>query len=286
MARSLLVSGVLPSSLAENSGAGDWCATLSLSGDLAGLTGVELIGRDALAFSATLLAGLSAVQITPGAPADYEALLAAGRAPSLDFSLRFTYDDGSVVDDPTPRSVTVLNQDDTPPSGLAFASGGTVVAGAIGAAIGTLVVTDLDTTGPFTFSFPEEDAWRFEVVGSVLKLRDGISLGLDDMPRRPLIIEVSDGHHSAAFTLDIRVADPATRLTDLPPGETRGGFGVVDADTVLAMRESRTVARVDDLAGGEHLLTLQEGTQVTLPAAQRLQFADGFQDIGAESTGV
>src|SRR5690242_9312606 len=130
MSRSLLVSGVLPSSLAENSGVGDWSATLSLSGDLTGLTGVELLGRDALAFNAILLPGFSAVQLTPGAPVDYEALLAAGRTPSLNFSLRFTFADGSVVDDPTPRSVAVLNTDDTPPSGLAFASGGAVVAGA------------------------------------------------------------------------------------------------------------------------------------------------------------
>lgn len=286
MLRSLLVTGVLPSILPENSGPWDWVATLSLSGDLTDLTGVELLGRDALAFNAILLPGLAAVRITPGAPVDYEALLAAGRTPSLDISLRFTFADGSMVDDPTPRSVTVADVDDTPPTGIAFASGGTVVAGAIGAVIGTLAVTDPDTASGFTFFFTPEDDWRFEVVGNVLKLKDGISLGLDDMPLRPLIIGVSDGHQSAAFVLDIHVADPVSRLADLPPGETRGGVGLADADTALALRESRAVAGMDELATGERLLTLEEGTQVMLPAVQRVQFVDGFQDIGPQSAGV
>src|SRR3954447_10723597 len=105
--RTLQVSGVLPGSLAENSGPGDWTATLSLSGDLNGLTGVELLGRDALAFHASLLAGFPAVVLTPGAPTDFEAFAAAGRAPELSVWLRFTFADGGVVDDPTPRSVTV-----------------------------------------------------------------------------------------------------------------------------------------------------------------------------------
>ena len=61
--------GVLPGSMAENSGPGDWTATLSLSGDLAGLTGIELLGRDALAFTARLLTGFDALVLTPGAPA-------------------------------------------------------------------------------------------------------------------------------------------------------------------------------------------------------------------------
>ena len=282
MSRALLVSGVLPGVLMENSGAGDWVATLSLSGDLVGLIGVEVIGPDALAFDASLLPGLDAVRITPGAAVDFE----SRPTPVLGFSLRFSFADGSVVDDPAVRSVTLLDVDDTAPTGLAFASGGLVVAGAIGAAIGRLVVTDPDTAAGFRFSFGEADDWRFEVVDGVLKLRDGISLGLDDMPQLPLIIEVWDGHHSAAFLLWIGVADPGTRLAELPSGETRGGFGLVDADTVFALRESRGVARVDALAGGEQLLTLQEGTQVVLPATQRVRFADGFQDIGDGSLGV
>ena len=142
------------------------------------------------------------------------------------------------------------------------------------------MVTDPDTAAGFRFSFGEADDWRFEVVDGVLKLRDGISLGLDDMPQLPLIIEVWDGHHSAAFLLWIGVADPGHKAGGaafrgdalrLRPGGCRYG---------LALRESRGVARVDALAGGEQLLTLQEGTQVVLPATQRVRFVDGFQDIG------
>ena len=282
MPRALVVSGALPASLAENSGPRDWAATLSLSGDLTGLVGVELLGRDALDFSASLLPGLDAVRIIPGAMVDFESLA----SPVLGFSLRFHFADGGTWDDPAGRSVTVLDTDDTAPTGLGFASGGTVVAGAIGAAIGRLVVTDPDTVSGFRFSFGPEDDWRFEVVDGVLKLRDGISLGLDDMPQRPLIVEVSDGRQSAAFLLSIGVADPNIRLADLPAGETRGGFGLVDAGTVLALRESHDVARQEALATGERLLALADATQVALPAAERLRFVDGFQDTGAGSPGV
>ncbi|TDH60934.1 DUF4214 domain-containing protein [Dankookia rubra] len=282
MPRALVVSGVLPATMVENSRPGDWAATLSLGGDLAGLTGVELLGCDALSFGASLLPGLDAVRIIPGAMVDFESL--AG--PVLNVSLRLSFADGSTWDDPVTRSVSVLDVDDTAPTGLTFASGGTVVAGAIGAAIGRLAVADPDTLAGFRFSVGPDDDWRFEVVDGVLKLREGISLGLDDMPQRPLIVEVSDGHQSAAFLLPVAVVDPDARLADLPPGATRGGFGLVEAGAVLALRESRDLAQLDALASGERLLTLQEGTQVVLPAVQRVQFVDGFQDVGAGSTGV
>ncbi|WP_431271042.1 hypothetical protein [Dankookia sp. P2] len=214
MPRAVLVSGVLPATLAENSRPGDWAATLSLSGDLDGLVGVELLGRDALDFSASLLPGLDAVRIVPGAMVDYESLA----SPVLSISLRLRFADGGTWDDLAPRSVTVLDVDDTAPTGLAFASGGTLVAGAIGSAIGRLAVTDPDTLSGFRFSFGPEDDWRFEVVDGVLKLRDGISLGLDDMPQRPLVVEVSDGRQSAGFLLWLGVADPNAR-----PGRPAAG---------------------------------------------------------------
>jgi hypothetical protein len=82
------------------------------------------------------------------------------------------------------------------------------------------------------------------------------------------------------------VADPTTRLADLPAGETFAGFGLVDADTAHALRESRDVALLDGLAGGEHRLVLQGGTQMLLPAVERVRLADGFQDLGPGSAGV
>jgi hypothetical protein len=286
MARSLLVSGTLPASLVEGSGPLDWAATLSLAGDLQGLVAVEVTGPDALSFSASLLPGLDAVAIAPAAAVDFEALLAAGRDPLLSLGLRFTYADGSVFDDPTLRSVAVLDADDTAPTAIAFASGGRVAAGAIGATIGTLAVTDPDSAGPFHFSFPADEAWRFEVVGNELRLKSGISLGLDDMPGRPLIIEVSDGHQSAAFTLEIRVTDPAAPGAELQPGEVRAGFAHATAETVIALRESRVVAALEQPVAHEPHLTLETGTELSLPGVSRVQFVDGFQDIGAASPGV
>ncbi|TDG30494.1 DUF4214 domain-containing protein [Paracraurococcus ruber] len=284
--RSLQVTGVLPASMAENSGAADWAATLDLSGDLAGLSRVEILGRDALFLAAAVLPGLPAITLSPGGTVDYEAFVAAGRPPVLEFALRFVFEDGEVVDDPTPRSVAVLDRDDTPPTALAFATGGALLAGVIGAPIGTLRVTDPDSAGPFQFSVLPEDEWRFEVVGDLLKLKDGISLGLDDMPLRPLIVTVSDGRQAAAFQLDLRVADPWSPVTLLPPGETRAGLQMMDGDTALAIRESRSIARVDALADGGLVLTAQDGTQAALPAVHRTQFLDGFQDAGPASPGV
>ena len=181
----------------------------------------------------------------------------------------------------------MLDRDDTAPTALAFASGGTVVAGAIGAAIGRLAVTRSRHPGGFSFSFGDDDAWRFEVVDGVLKLRDGISLGLDDMPQRPLIVEVSDGHQSAAFLLWLGVADPDTRLADLPAGATRGGFGLAVRRRCWRCARAATWREVDALdARGAAADPAGWRPRLVLPAAQRVQFADGFQDIGAGSTGV
>ena len=205
MPRALVVSGVLPATLAENSRPGDWAATLSLSGDLAGLVGVELLGPRRAGFQRQPAAGAGCGAARPRGAVDFESLA----TPVLGFSLRFRFADGSVWDDPVTRAASRCWTSTTRRRpGLAFASGGMVVAGAIGAAIGRLAVTDPDTPAGFRFSFGPDDDWRFEVVDGVLKLRDGISLGLDDMPQRPLIIEVSDGHQSAAFLLWLGVADP------------------------------------------------------------------------------
>ena len=233
--------------------------------------------------SASLLPGLDAVRLSPGALVDFESLA----TPVLGFSLRFRFADGSVWDDPVTRHVTVLDTDDTAPTGLAFASGGTVVAGAIGAAIGRLAVTDPDTLAGFRFSFGPDDDWRFEVVDGVLKLRDGISLGLDDMPQRPLIIEVSDGHQSAAFLLWLGVADPNTGLVDLPagrdarrlrPGRCRNGAGAAREPRRGAGRCARGRGAAADPAGRH--------ASWCCPRRSGCGSADGFQDIGAGSPGV
>ena len=201
---SVQVSGVIPNTIREGTRPGEWVAGLGLTGDTSRLTAIELTGAAALNFAAHWDAVLQLATLDVAAPIDFEAFAAGGAQPQLVFGMRFVFDDGSRQTPKTTYRVAVIDQDDAPPSSLHFATGGTVVAGAIGSTIGTLAVTDPDSAGPFFFSFSAEDDWRFEVVGSTLKLRDGISLGLDEMPGHPLFINVSDGRQSAAFTLDLR----------------------------------------------------------------------------------
>jgi hypothetical protein len=281
--RVVTATGALPASLAENSRPGDWVGTLALAGDLAGLTGIEAIGPHGLYFSVRWDAALSLAFVTPGAAADFEGF--GGAVPRLGFSLRLGYGDGTVLDLPTQYQVTVLDRNDTAPTALRFATGGAVTAGAIGATIGTLAVTDPDSAGPFYYSFAEEDAWRFEMVGNTLKLRDGISLGLDEAPSHPLFIEVSDGRQSAAFTLDLTIRIPEEQQTVLPllqPGETQSGFSL-DGDTqAMALREARQVVVDNAYGGGVRQLVLEAGTEVWLPAVDRLLLADGYVEFTAD----
>lgn len=285
MARVVRLTGTLPAIITENSLPGDWIGNLTLSGDIAGLTSIEAIGPGGSYFSASYNPALALVTIIPGAMLDYEAFIAAGLLPEVSFSLRFNFSDGTRLDDPTWFRVGVKDVDDTPPTGLAFATGGSVTAGAIGAIIGTLAVTDPDTAGPFYFTFPEEDAWRFEVVGNTLKLRDGISLGLDDIPHRPLIIEVSDGRQSAAFTLDLIVRDPAPQESSAPvllPGETQFGFTAIAPGTVLSLQRAEQVGAINAYGDDLRQVVLRDGGEVWLSGVQRLQFADGWFDLALD----
>ncbi len=219
--RLVQISGSLPSAIAEDSRPGDWIGSLALGGDLNGLTGIEVLGTGGLFFTARYAAAQGLAVLEPAARLDFESF---GADPSVTFRLRFQFADDTRIDDPTQFRVAVLDRDDTPPSGLNFLVGGSVEAGAIGAIIGLLSVADLDSAGPFLFTFSWDDDWRFEVVGMTLKLRDGVSLGLDDIGTRPLFIEVSDARQSAAFTLNLTVRNPDDQglvVQLLEPGQVR-----------------------------------------------------------------
>lgn len=164
--------GGVPQSIVEGSGPWDWVADLHLSGDLSRLAAVETTGPAAAFFSATWNAALGTATVRPDALLDFESFSAAGALPEVEVALRFVFDDGSRQEDGPRLRVAVLDRDDAPPAALSFSNGGTVAAGAIGAAIGTLSVSDPDSSGPFFFTFAWEDEWRFEVVDGVLKLRD------------------------------------------------------------------------------------------------------------------
>lgn len=285
------ITGRAPASILENSRPGDWVAAFAVSGDIARITGVEV--QDSLAFSVAWNPATATATVRPAAVIDYEAFTATGTLPQVSFNLSFAFDDGSHQSLPSPIRVAVVDVDDTPPSALRFASGGSVTAGAIGVTIGTLAVTDPDTAGPFRFSFAEEDAWKFEVVGNVLKLKDGISLGLDDTPSRPLFIEVSDGRQSAGFTLDLTVRDPGgfeAIPAQQPPADSLGGFSLTATGAAtpqgnaFGLRESRELVAANRYEDTAVQLTLKAGGELWLPAVDTLRLADGRLEFGTTGT--
>lgn len=285
-------TGSLPASIAEGSGAADWVGTLALSGDLAHLRAVETSGPMAAYFTASWNAALDLATIRPAASLDFEAFSTAGTLPAVQLGLTYVFDDGSRAVDATPLLVTVLDRDDTAPTGLSFSTGGTVAAGAIGAAIGTLAVTDPDSTGPFFFTFSAEDDWRFEVVGGVLKLRDGITLGWDDVPHRPVLIQVSDGRQSAAFQLDLSVTVPDDGPSPyIPPvlaaGETHAGFTLAGPHEALTLRPSAAAIAINAQPGGTQQVSLgAEGSVWLGPEVHRIRFADGRLDLDTDGAAV
>jgi hypothetical protein len=275
------VSGTIPNTLRETAKPGDWVAGLTLTGDTNSLVGIELTGANALNFSARWNPGLGLATLGLAAPVDYEYFAAAHLPTQLSFSLRFVFADGSRQSPSTVYRVAVLDQDDTPPSDLRLVTGGSVVAGAIGSAIGTLSVSDPDSAGPFTFTFAEEDAWRFEVVGTTLKLKDGISLGLDEMPTHPLVVQVSDGRQSAGFTLAITVTDPGTqqsRVDVLTPATPQSGFVLHTPSQAVTLHEARDVTAANSYGEELRQVLLAEGKEVWMPAVQTLRLADGWLD--------
>jgi hypothetical protein len=288
------ITGTLPPAMAEGSRADDWAGLLSLDLLVLGsIASVELVGAGADYVAPRYDAALSALFLGPCAVADYEAFAAAGTAPEIAFSLRVHLANGTVVDDPAVFRIGVLDVDDTPPQALGFTASGSVAAGAIGAVIGTLVVTDPDSRpGSFHFTFAPEDEWRFEVVdGTTLKLKEGISLGLDDIPARPVVVEVSDGHGSAGFVLDIAVADPAVPLPGpavMTAGETQDGVALASTERAVVVQDARSLVVLQPLDSGgaappPQQLTLADGTDALVPAdVTRVEFTDGLLDRDPE----
>ncbi|PZP45392.1 MAG: hypothetical protein DI601_09695 [Azospirillum brasilense] len=236
----LQISGQVPGTILENSGAGDWSArlTLSDSGGLAtGVLAVALTGAGAGAFSATLDAASQTVTITPARLLDREAW-AAGADPVLAFGLRVQTADGW-QDLGSGWAVTLLGVDDTPPSGLAFSSGGSVLETDAGGIVGSLTASDPDSAAAqLTFTVAPQDDWRFEVVdGNVLKLRDGYDLLRSGGTALPVAVIVSDGHQDAAMTVDVAVlnvtseddtpAPPVLRIADASMAEGDSGSGTL-----------------------------------------------------------
>ncbi len=288
------VTGTIPAVIAEGSRPGDWAAMLALAYTGPGrILSVETIGSGASFLAARFDPALMGVFLEPDAVLDYEAFAAAGLPPEIAVSLRIRFEDGTVVDDPTVFRATVLDRDDTPPQALAFAPGeGQVVAGAFGVPIGRLVVTDLDSAGPFFFRFTADDAWRFQVSSDgTLMLRSGVNLNLNDIPIRPVLVEVSDGTNSAGFVLDIQVihpdSAPPTPGLVLAAGEMRGAVALAAEGVALVAAPAASFESLGPAAGSggrspPQRLLLEAGEAALLPAGTaRIVFTDGVLERDA-----
>lgn len=265
--------GSLPTTLTEDTAPWNWFAQLRLTIDPATIRFVDLVGSGADVFDARLNRALGTVEVTPFARADFEALSAN---PTLSFNLRFFMDDGSIAESAVSYAVTVQNLDDTPPQALWFATGGTVNVGAAGAVIGRLGVSDPDTASGFTFRLRDDDAWQFDIVGTTLRLKPGMSLSAYDGPVRSLFVEASDGRQSSGFELRINVANPSLPGAPLAnlvlPGEEMSGFSWsgtrLEVDWALA-----DIANLRDF-GPNLRFTLRDGREVWTPQPQRLDLLD------------
>lgn len=271
------LTGSLPGLINENTPLWDWVGQLRLSINPALIRYVDLTGMGGNFFDAALNASTGLLTIRPIAQADYEWFVANNLSATMGFALRFFMTDGSVLESEGSYSVTVLNIDDTAPQGLGFATGGSVAAGAAGASIGRLLVSDPDTATGFTFTIQEDEQWMFEIVGGVLRLRAGISIPLADGPERPLVITVSDGHQSAALTLQIGVTVPAIGgVVDLLEAhERQGGFHWAAPGNLVSMHMSYDMASIRDYGALIHI-QLRDGDTITVEQPRVIDLLDGY----------
>lgn len=280
--RILATAGGLPTTIVENTQPWEWMGVLQLLSDPGQVRFIEVDGFGGNFFHANLNSATGLIFITPHARLDYEWFTAAGRAPVVDFDLRFFMTDGTQARSASSFTVQVLDIDDTPPQALVFSSGGSVQAGVPGATIGQFLVTDPDTPSGHSFRLLDGDSWQFEVVGNELRLRPGVQLVLGDGPQRNLIVEVSDGTQSAAFQLSIDILpDPVVGTEPvemLVPGIEKQGMlwvGEVGVRSALRSWEVESFSRVGDLMKVE---TRGRG-EVWFDKPQWIDLTDGYIDF-------
>ncbi|WP_426958752.1 hypothetical protein [Muricoccus radiodurans] len=199
----ITATGNMPATILENNRAGDWSVTFTLSG-AAGATAVALTGEDAAFFDATLDAATGVVTVVPLGSLDREAF-PSGNDPLLDFGLTVRVG-GTWQSVSGMWSVTLQDLDDTAPENLRFWNGGVVLENDPGAAIGTLRAVDRDSPdSAITYRVLWPDEAEFEIVGTTLKLRDGVDLLRQGGTTRAVAIAVSDGLNEAAYTVNVSV---------------------------------------------------------------------------------
>lgn len=271
------LQGSLPGLINENTPLWDWVGQLRLGIDPALIRFVDVTGTGENVFDVTLNRSTAMLEIRPFAVADYDWYAANGRSPTLELGFRFYMTDGTVQTSAGTYSVRVLDLDDTAPQALRFASGGKVEAGRSGAIIGTLAVTDPDTTSAFAYTIREDDQWLFEITSGVLKLRNDVSLTVTDGPSRSVVIDVSDGKQSAAFTLDFQVTLPglADHTIDLfERHERRDGFYWANTSSLVGDHMLYEIASLHD-QGSYKSLTMRDGDTLIFDQPEKIQLLDG-----------
>ncbi|MEI6162535.1 MAG: DUF4214 domain-containing protein [Roseococcus sp.] len=282
----VFLSGSLPARINENTPLWDWTGQLRLSINPALIRFVDVLGFGSNFFDVSLNRSTGVLTITPIAMADFEWFVANNISTTISFSLQFYMADGSVQVSEGTYSVTLLNIDDTPPQALAFATGGMVAAGAAGANIGRLLVTDPDTSSGFAFTIREDDQWIFEVVGDMLKLRSGVSIPLADGPERDVVITVSDGRQSAALTISIGVTalgiNNGGTVDLLESHESANGFRWAGPSNLFSMRMSYEISSIRDYGSIIHI-QLRDGSSVTVEQPAVIDLLDGYITFSGDS---
>lgn len=275
----IALTGSLPGQIHENTPPWDWLGQLRLHINPALIRFVDLTGIGSNFFEVSLNRWSGVLTVAPMAFADHEWFVANNISTTISFQLQFYMTDGSVALSQANYSVTLLNVDDTPPQALSFATGGMVAAGAAGANIGRLLVSDPDTASGFTFAIREDDQWIFEVVGDMLKLRSGVSIPLADGPERGVVITASDGQQSAAFTLSIGVTAAGINnggtVDLLEAHESAHGFHWTGTGNLFSLRMSHEIASIRDFGSLIHI-QLRDGGTVTVEQPAVLDLLDGY----------
>ncbi len=280
--RTLSVTGSLPATIVENTAPWEWSGGLRLNSNPNEVLFLEVDGFAGNFFDAMLNRANGVITIVPSARVDAEWFASMGVSMTLDLRLRFFMTDGTQAVSDRGFAVTVVNIDDTPPQGLAFQTGGQVRADTPGAVIGALAVSDPDTASGFTFMLDEQDAWQFEVVGNVLRLKPGVSLSLADGRERSITVTVSDGSQSSAFTLTFEVLpQPGVSrepIDYLVPGITKHGMSWASAGVVSGYVPAWEVASIRK-EGGLVGVTREDGKAVWFEAPVILDLGSGYMDF-------
>lgn len=251
-------TGTVPDTIYENALPGDWVAYLTFSPDV---VSAGLVGPDAALFTWTFRGSRNLLTITPLQPFDAE-VLGAGTV----FTLRLSVKLGTAwLPQNTYFTITLLGLDDTAPQDLYFVSGGQVLANDVGAPIGILAATDVDTDRPLDYRVAWPDSAFFEIVGNELRLKPGVDLIGQGGTVRLVLIEVSDGTNMTAFSLPVTILEPG------PPSPFAVQDGTLSADTLIGTAAAdallghaghdllQGLAGADSLRGGDGNDTLLGG---------------------------